>query len=58
MVKSLIDKEDVVIKLHDLGIRFDLTPPAIFTGDNMEIHDSNVEASSFLYLASISRVSR
>jgi len=33
-----------VTKLHDLGFRFDLTPPAIFTGDNMEIHDSDVEA--------------
>jgi chemotaxis protein CheX len=33
-----------VTKLHDLGFKFDLTPPAIFTGDNMEIGSSNVEA--------------
>jgi chemotaxis protein CheX len=33
-----------VTKLHDLGFKFDLTPPAIFTGENMEIHDSDVEA--------------
>ena len=26
-----------VTKLHDLGFKFDLTPPALFTGDNMEI---------------------
>jgi len=26
-----------VTKLHDLGFRFDLTPPTLFTGDNMEI---------------------
>jgi chemotaxis protein CheX len=33
-----------VTKLHDLGFRFDLTPPAIFTGDNMEVSTSQVEA--------------
>jgi len=33
-----------VTKLHELGFKFDLTPPAIFTGDNMEITDSKVEA--------------
>jgi len=26
-----------VTKLHDLGFKFDLTPPTLFTGDNMEI---------------------
>ncbi|MDR1787683.1 MAG: chemotaxis protein CheX [Treponema sp.] len=26
-----------VTKLHGLGFRFDLTPPALFTGDNMEV---------------------
>ena len=26
-----------VDKLHDLGYKFDLTPPALFTGDNMEV---------------------
>ena len=33
-----------VTKLHDLGFRSDLTPPALFTGDNMEISDHEVEA--------------
>jgi chemotaxis protein CheX len=33
-----------VTKLHDLGFQFDLTPPAIFTGDNMEVSNADVEA--------------
>jgi chemotaxis protein CheX len=33
-----------VTKLHDLGFRFDLTPPAIITGENMEVSDHQVEA--------------
>lgn len=33
-----------VTKLHELGFAFDLTPPAILTGDNMELSDSGVEA--------------
>jgi len=33
-----------VTKLHELGFKFDLTPPAIFTGDNMEISNQDVEA--------------
>ncbi len=33
-----------VTKLHDLGFKFDLTPPAIFTGENMEVSDPEVEA--------------
>ncbi len=33
-----------VTKLHELGFTFDLTPPAIFTGENMEVSDSEVEA--------------
>ncbi|MCK4540936.1 MAG: chemotaxis protein CheX [Spirochaetales bacterium] len=33
-----------VTKLHDLGFKFDLTPPAIITGDNMEVTDTEVEA--------------
>ena len=33
-----------VTKLHELGFTFDLTPPAIFTGDNMEVTDAGVEA--------------
>ena len=33
-----------VTKLHELGFRFDLTPPALFTGERMEISVQNVEA--------------
>jgi len=35
-----------ITKLHELGFKFDLTPPAIFTGDNMVVSTSlgNVEA--------------
>jgi chemotaxis protein CheX len=34
-----------VTKLHDLGFKFDLTPPALFSGENMEISNSlEVEA--------------
>lgn len=33
-----------VTKLHNLGFKFDLTPPAIITGDNMEVTDPGFEA--------------
>ena len=33
-----------VTKLHDLGFQFELTPPALFTGENMEVSDTEVEA--------------
>ena len=33
-----------VTKLHDLGFKFDLTPPAIITGENMEVSNTGVEA--------------
>jgi len=35
-----------ITKLHELGFKFDLTPPAIFTGDNMVVSTNlgNVEA--------------
>jgi chemotaxis protein CheX len=33
-----------VTKLHELGFKFDLTPPALITGENMEISDQEVEA--------------
>lgn len=33
-----------VTKLYDLGFKFDLTPPAIITGDNMQVSDMDVEA--------------
>jgi len=32
-----------VTKLHDLGFKFDLTPPALFTGDNMEVSSNSGE---------------
>lgn len=33
-----------VTKLFDLGFQFDLTPPAIFTGENMNVTNTGVEA--------------
>jgi chemotaxis protein CheX len=34
-----------VTKLHDLGFKFDLTPPTVFVGDNLEVSgDLKVEA--------------
>ena len=33
-----------VTKLHDLGFKFDLTPPSLFTGEKMEVSDHEVEA--------------
>ena len=33
-----------VTKLHEIGFQFDLTPPAILTGRNMEVTDVAIEA--------------
>lgn len=33
-----------VTDLHEKGFRFDLTPPALVTGENMEIHDIGIES--------------
>lgn len=33
-----------VTKLSEMGYRFDVTPPAIFAGKNMEISDVEIEA--------------
>ncbi|MDR1046218.1 MAG: chemotaxis protein CheX [Treponema sp.] len=51
MVKATITElanmvtAQAVTKLHDLGFKFDLTPPALFTGENMEISNNlKVEA--------------
>lgn len=33
-----------VTNLHGLGFKFDLTPPALFSGENMEIANREVEA--------------
>jgi chemotaxis protein CheX len=37
-----------VTKLHDLGFRFDLTPPALFTGDNMEVSTNLGEVEALI----------
>ena len=51
MVKATITElanmitAQAVTKLHDLGFKFDLTPPALVTGENMEIaNNMDVEA--------------
>jgi chemotaxis protein CheX len=51
MVKATITElanmitAQAVTKLHDLGFKFDLTPPALFSGENMEISNTlEVEA--------------
>lgn len=31
-------------KLHSVGFAFDITPPAIFIGDNLRISDSKIES--------------
>ena len=33
-----------VTKLYDLGFKFDLTPPSLISGQNLEISDQHVEA--------------
>ncbi len=33
-----------VTRLHEMGFRFDLTPPAVITGENLQIHDLGLEA--------------
>ena len=33
-----------VTKLFELGFKFDLTPPSIITGENMQVSNANVEA--------------
>jgi len=35
---------NAVTKLHQLGFKFDLTPPALFMGDNLRITDAKIEA--------------
>ena len=53
MVKATITElanmitAQAVTKLHDLGFKFDLTPPALFTGDNMEI-TNNLEVEALI----------
>jgi chemotaxis protein CheX len=36
-----------VTKLHELGFKFDLTPPALFSGENMEI-SNNLEVEALI----------
>lgn len=45
-----------VTKLHNLGFKFDLTPPTIFTGEKMEISDHQVEALIVPMLTEMGRV--
>ncbi len=33
-----------VTRLYELGFQFDLTPPALFTGENIHISDNKIEA--------------
>jgi len=53
MVKATITElanmitAQAVTKLHELGFKFDLTPPALFTGDNMEI-SNNLEVEALI----------
>ena len=53
MVKATITElanmitAQAVTKLHDLGFKFDLTPPALFTGENMEI-TNNMEVEALI----------
>jgi chemotaxis protein CheX len=37
-----------VTKLHDLNFKFDLTPPALFTGDNMEVSTNLGEVEALI----------
>ncbi|MBN2618579.1 MAG: chemotaxis protein CheX [Spirochaetales bacterium] len=45
-----------VTKLYDLGFKFDLTPPAIITGENMQVTDMDVEALIVPMEMSIGRI--
>jgi chemotaxis protein CheX len=53
MVKATITElanmitAQAVTKLHDLGFKFDLTPPSLFTGENMEI-SNNLEVEALI----------
>ena len=33
-----------VTKLHEMGYKFDLTPPALFKGDNLILSDNKIES--------------
>ncbi|HCC36375.1 MAG TPA: chemotaxis protein CheX [Treponema sp.] len=37
-----------VTKLHDIGFKFDLTPPALFTGENMEVSSNLGEVEALV----------
>ncbi|MCL1993197.1 MAG: chemotaxis protein CheX [Spirochaetes bacterium] len=39
-----------ITKLHRLGFKFDITPPAVFTGENMEISSNSNEKLEALYV--------
>ena len=54
MVKATITElanmitAQAVTKLHELGFKFDLTPPALFTGDNMEVSTNLGEVEALI----------
>jgi chemotaxis protein CheX len=37
-----------VTKLHEIGFKFDLTPPALFTGENMEVSTNLGEVEALI----------
>ncbi len=45
-----------VTKLSEMGYKFDVTPPAIFSGTNMEISDIDIEALIVPIESSLGRV--
>ncbi len=45
-----------VTKLSEMGYKFDVTPPAIFSGSNMEISDVDIEALIVPIESSLGRV--
>ena len=47
-----------VTKLHDIGFKFDLTPPALFTGDNMEVSSNLGEVEALIVPMGIGTVGK
>jgi len=47
-----------VTKLHDIGFKFDLTPPALFTGDNMEVSTNMGEVEALIVPMQIGAVNK
>jgi chemotaxis protein CheX len=47
-----------VTKLYDLGFKFDLTPPALFTGDNMEVSTNLGEVEALIVPMEVSATNK